>query len=143
MDAETRASVLAEARSWIGTPYHHKGRAKGIGVDCGGMLYEVYAACGFCLKPFPAEYPADWTLHQGGSEIYLDFISDYVTPSKRPVIGAPVLFRIGRRFGHGGIVSENGVIHSYGRTAFGQVMESSWQFFQPWRERMFFDVKDL
>lgn len=33
-----RADVVAEARSWLGTPFHHQGRLKGIGVDCGGLL---------------------------------------------------------------------------------------------------------
>jgi NlpC/P60 family putative phage cell wall peptidase len=34
----TRADIVAEARSWIGTPFHHQGRLKGVGVDCAGLL---------------------------------------------------------------------------------------------------------
>lgn len=34
----TRAQVIAEARSWVGTPFHHQGRLKGVGVDCAGLL---------------------------------------------------------------------------------------------------------
>lgn len=30
-----RAAVVAEARSWIGTPYHNCADVKGAGVDCG------------------------------------------------------------------------------------------------------------
>jgi cell wall-associated NlpC family hydrolase len=29
-----RAAVVAEARSWLGTPFHHQGRVKAAGVDC-------------------------------------------------------------------------------------------------------------
>lgn len=37
----TRADVVAEARSWIGTPYQHQHRVKGIAVDCVGLLVGV------------------------------------------------------------------------------------------------------
>jgi len=31
------AEFIAEVRTWIGTPFRHAGREKGIGVDCGGV----------------------------------------------------------------------------------------------------------
>lgn len=34
----TRADVVAEARTWIGTPYEHQHREKGLWVDCAGVL---------------------------------------------------------------------------------------------------------
>lgn len=37
----TRAEVVAEARSWIGTRHVHQSRLKGIGVDCIGLPLEV------------------------------------------------------------------------------------------------------
>lgn len=37
----TRAEIVAEARSWLGTPYHHQARLKGVGVDCAGLLIGV------------------------------------------------------------------------------------------------------
>lgn len=37
----TREQVVTAARGWIGTPFHHQGRAKGVGVDCAGVLVEV------------------------------------------------------------------------------------------------------
>jgi NlpC/P60 family putative phage cell wall peptidase len=33
--------VVETARGWIGTPYHHQGRAKGHGVDCVGLILGV------------------------------------------------------------------------------------------------------
>lgn len=36
--------IVAEARSWIGTPFAHQGRKKGQGVDCLGLLIGVAAA---------------------------------------------------------------------------------------------------
>jgi cell wall-associated NlpC family hydrolase len=34
-------AILAAARSWLGTPWRHQGRLKGIGVDCGGLIIGV------------------------------------------------------------------------------------------------------
>src|SRR5579859_1647384 len=36
-----RAEVVAEARTWIRTPYHKRGLLKGVGVDCGMLPYAV------------------------------------------------------------------------------------------------------
>lgn len=42
MTFEQRDLVVAEARSWIGTPYRVKGKIKGVGVDCAMILEAVY-----------------------------------------------------------------------------------------------------
>lgn len=33
--------IVNEARTWIGTPFKHQGRLKGIGVDCVGLVIGV------------------------------------------------------------------------------------------------------
>ena len=33
--------LIKQARTWIGTPFHHQGRLKGKGCDCLGMLIGV------------------------------------------------------------------------------------------------------
>jgi NlpC/P60 family putative phage cell wall peptidase len=33
-----REAIVKEARTWIGTPFHHQGRMKGAGCDCIGMV---------------------------------------------------------------------------------------------------------
>ena len=38
MEAITGEMLVAQARTWIDTPYHHAGRAKGHGVDCIGLV---------------------------------------------------------------------------------------------------------
>lgn len=38
----TRAAVVAEALSWLKTPYHHQASLKGVGVDCLGLIRGVY-----------------------------------------------------------------------------------------------------
>lgn len=34
----TGADIVAEARTWIGTPWRHQGRLKGVGTDCLGLV---------------------------------------------------------------------------------------------------------
>lgn len=42
----TREAFVAEVRSWIGTPYQHQGRIKGVAVDCGGLVVGAGQALG-------------------------------------------------------------------------------------------------
>lgn len=44
--AATRAAIVAEARSWLGTPWQHQARSKGVGVDCAGLVIGVCRALG-------------------------------------------------------------------------------------------------
>lgn len=39
-----RADALAEARKWIGTPYHHQASRAGVGCDCLGLVSGVWRA---------------------------------------------------------------------------------------------------
>lgn len=48
----SRADVVAEARTWIGTPVHHQAELKGVGADCGGLVRGVSVALGL----LPADY---------------------------------------------------------------------------------------
>lgn len=42
----TAEDVVAEARTWIGTKFHHQARVKGAGVDCAGLVIMVAKALG-------------------------------------------------------------------------------------------------
>lgn len=48
----SRAAVIAEARSWLGTPWVHQHRAKGIAVDCAGLVIGVARALGLVAEDF-------------------------------------------------------------------------------------------
>lgn len=48
----TRAEVVAEARSWIGTPFQHQQRLKGVGVDCAGLVIGVARELGLVAADF-------------------------------------------------------------------------------------------
>ncbi len=42
----TPDDIVAEARTWIGTPWKHQARVKGVGVDCIGFVGGVGVALG-------------------------------------------------------------------------------------------------
>jgi cell wall-associated NlpC family hydrolase len=136
---DTREAMVADARRWIKTPYHHKGRKFGVGVDCGGLIYEVYNKFLGPLRPFPSDYPPDWTLHRG-DEIYLNFLREYMVQVSQPALGGLTMWRFGRCFGHGTIVSgPNEWIHAWGRNGQGDVRASAKTFFGR-REHIHYDV---
>lgn len=59
-----RAAIVSEARSMIGTPWHHQGRAPGVGLDCIGLVicvlarlgYEAKDRAGYRRAPIPHEF---------------------------------------------------------------------------------------
>ena len=100
----TRARVVAAARAWVGTPYLHAADIKGVGVDCAMILVRVF--CDLDLVPSfdPRPYVKDWMLHRD-DERYLGFLFDRARPVPSPEPGDVIVFRIGRCFAHGGIVT--------------------------------------
>lgn len=54
------AAVLAEARRWIGTPYHHQAAVRGAGCDCVGLVRGVYQALGCGPVGEVPAYSRDW-----------------------------------------------------------------------------------
>lgn len=56
----TRDDIVAEARRWIGTPYHHQASLRGTGTDCLGLVRGVWRALhGAEVEAVPA-YARDW-----------------------------------------------------------------------------------
>jgi NlpC/P60 family putative phage cell wall peptidase len=76
-DPETTArstahsAVLAEARSWIGTPYRHQASCKGGGCDCLGLLRGVWRALYGAEPQDVPSYSGDWA-ETGSRETLLD-----------------------------------------------------------------------
>lgn len=49
----TGKRIVSEARLWLGTPFHHQGRARGAGVDCIGLVAGI--AQGLRIRSFQAD----------------------------------------------------------------------------------------
>lgn len=104
MEHDHRAKIVAEARTWIGTPYHSCADVRGVGVDCGMLILRVFVDTGLC-EPFdPRPYAEDWHLHRS-EEKYLGFIFDRCKEVQAPSPGDVMVFRYGRCYSHGGIVT--------------------------------------
>lgn len=56
----SRDAVIAEARAWIGTPYHHQAAVKGVGCDCLGLARGVWRAVYGADPEQPPAYSRDW-----------------------------------------------------------------------------------
>ena len=103
---EGRAAVVAEALTWLGTPWAHAQRVKGAGVDCANFVIGAYAGAGLIAAFDPPPYPRDWHVHKN-EEWFLRLMPAFPV---RPIDGAAagpgdlVLFRIGRVFSHAAIV---------------------------------------
>lgn len=66
-DCRTRQLVVAEALTWIGTPYRHQASRKHVGCDCLGLVRGIWQALyGYPLAD-PGPYAPDW-VDVGGTE---------------------------------------------------------------------------
>ena len=112
--APQRAAVIRCARQWLRTPYHHRGRLKGAGVDCAMLLAEVYAEAGLVQPLAIPHYPPDWHLHRD-AERYLGVLLEHTVEIGGPPSPADIaLWRFGRCFSRGAIVVDwPVVIHAY------------------------------
>ena len=97
---------MAAARAWLGTPYHHAADVKGAGVDCAMLLVRVYVDLGLVEAFDPRPYTRDWMLHRN-EEKYLGFLLARARMVEAPGVGLGdvILFKVGRCFAHGGIVT--------------------------------------
>ena len=109
-----RDSVIAQAWSWLGTPYHHHGRVKGVGVDCAQLLCACFEDAGLVPHVDPGFYPHDWHLHRS-EELFIGWLARAgAVQVERGRPGDVALFRFGRTFSHGAIlVDERSVVHAY------------------------------
>ena len=120
-----RQHVIHEAKSWLRTPFAHRGKVKGAGVDCAVLAIAVYQACWLVPAAYePPPYKMDWHLHHGhhwpsgqtyrgheehaledcAEEVYLREVLKLASPAGTPTPGCLALFQFGRAYAHGAIV---------------------------------------
>lgn len=117
LDAERetvlRARLIAEARSWIGTPYRQLGATKGVGVDCAMLLLRTAIEAGIIEEFDPRPYPPTWFLHRA-DERYIDWLALNACPVETPQPGDIVAFKVGRAFAHSALMSTpSTVVHAF------------------------------
>lgn len=120
---DLRAQIVQAACGWLRTPYHHRARVKGVGVDCAMLVLAVMAEAGAVPDFDPGDYPRDWMLHRS-EERFLAHIRAHAVEVADPLPGDVVMYRFGRCFAHAGIVTDwPAIIHADSRS--GCVTEAS------------------
>ena len=106
--------VAAEAKEWIGTPFHWQASQKGVGCDCKGLLWGVARELGFPeaeslyakVSDYSPTRPVPSALLKEGFAAIFDKVTE-------PKVGDVLLLKVAGRASHIAIVSEEGrAIHA-------------------------------
>lgn len=121
--------IAGQALTWLGTPFQHQGRLKGVGVDCIGLVFGVARE----LAIWPAEFnftaygrsPVDGVLERE--------IAKRCDPVSEPEVGGLGLFRWFGEPQHIAIfLPDTRIVHSY----HGARMVVSHGIDAKWRKRL-------
>ncbi len=111
--ASWRLAVVAEAMTWLRTPYHHNARVKGAGVDCGQFIIAAFVGAGLVPDFDTGDYSADWMMHRS-EERYLSFVERHLNRCEQPLPGDVAVWRFGHCFSHGAVVVDwPRVLHAF------------------------------
>lgn len=115
----TRDAVVAEARTWLGTPFHHQGRLRGVGTDCVGVVMGLARHCGL-------EFEDDWRYNKQaeGFDLSVEFgrlLERIPLEEAAPADVLTFWFRDPTHVQHCGVLTPYGLLHTYGGV--GRVVE--------------------
>jgi cell wall-associated NlpC family hydrolase len=124
-----RTRVVAAARDWIGTPFHHQARLKAVGVDCIGLVIGVARELDMVQQDFDvtgySRYPDGRALMAMAREKMTWVPLDQMQIGDVVVVGfdkLPQHFGIIGDYRHGGF----SIIHA--ASAYGKVVEQRLMF---------------
>jgi len=105
----TRADIIAEARTWVGTPHRHQGRLKHIATDCVGFAIMVPVTLGL----LPPDFDINGYSRHPDPELMKKYLKQFADRTDR-LIGGNLLLLIPKRIPqHLGILtSETSMIHA-------------------------------
>jgi NlpC/P60 family putative phage cell wall peptidase len=131
----TREQIVAAARGWIGTPYHHQASVKGVGCDCLGLIRGLWRELlGDEPETLPA-YTRDWG-DVTGSEPLLAVACRHLLPLAHVDLAQPgdmLVFRMQAGVAkHAGVLAdEEHFIHAVEELGVTEIALTRW-----WRRRM-------
>ena len=90
-----RDVIVATARLWLGTPYHHQASVRGVGADCLGLVRGVWRDIHGNDAEQPPAYSRDWA-EASGEETLLAAATRHLVPINVADAGAGdiVVFRL-------------------------------------------------
>lgn len=117
--------LAAAARACLGTPFHHQGRAAGMGLDCIGLVIHAMKSVGLHVDDC-----TDYGRQPEGGKLEEALLRHGYRQVDKWRAGDVLLFRFNGQPQHVGIaVSENAMVHAY--APIGRVVESglgeTWQ----------------
>jgi len=128
-----REDILTEARRWVGTPFHHQGRALGVGVDCAGVVAGIAHNLGISdfdrldYAPIPNKRELEQVLDEHLMALSLP------DPRRVDEPAAVLLMQFAAEPQHVAILTErDSIIHAYSRV--GRCVEH--RFAPVWRGRV-------
>lgn len=95
-----RSAIVAEARSLLGTPFHHQGRLPGVGIDCVGVLIVVARRLGLV----PPDFDVTGYTREADGVSLMARLRDHVVPVMRPQAGDIGVYSWGQHPHHVGIL---------------------------------------
>ena len=126
-----KQAIVDKAREYLGTPFHHQGRLKGVGIDCAGLCACVGRELGFPIKDHTiyARLPDPMALLRTVRANCRQIVSGAAEP------GDLLVFWIKHpdRPQHLAIKTAKGMIHTH--AGVGRVVETSIDAF--WRKRLY------
>lgn len=125
--------IIKEALEWLGTPYKHESRLKGVGCDCIGLVIGVWEKVfGESIPIDIPKYSPDWNDHKMDDPM----VKQAARVMKRVPVNAlkpsnVIVFRMNPNMAakHCGIlISDKQFIHSYSRSSVRlENMTQSWK----------------
>ena len=77
-------AIVAEAVSWVGTPYRHQAALKGIGCDCLGLVRGIWRAVYGSEPEATPAYTPDWAEARGAETLATAAERHLVPVAQRP-----------------------------------------------------------
>ncbi len=131
----TRERILAAARTWLGTPYHHQASLRGVGCDCLGLVRGIWRDL-YGSEPEPTPPYSPYWAQQGGGETLAWAAERHLHPTAVEAVlpGDVLLFRWRMHLpaAHCAILIEpDRILHAHDGAAVGEVAFTSW-----WRRHL-------
>lgn len=125
-----RGRIVAAARLWTGTPYHHQASLRGVGCDCLGLVRGVWRDLYGAEPEAVPPYSPNWARHDGDEALALAagrHLHGLAVADARP--GDVLLFRWRAHLSarHCAILTEPGrILHAHDGAAVGEVAFTGW-----------------
>jgi len=145
-ELEFRNAIVAEALTWLGTPYVQCARIKGVGCNCAQLLFGVALGAKVipANSPEPRWYTPQLATHSK-EERLIGYVQSYGATEieeEQLLPGDIILYKTGRSHGHAAIVIQwpDKIIHALpprgtqlGRFDEGRLGRYSRRYFTLWK----------